>query len=273
MGSIPPRSLWDATDWDLPASAFRPDPHAAVDPASVSDAASGGRGAVIRGRSNHPARTQHPAASGPTTSSGGHHRRRRHRAIAVRVHQHPRTTHRPLQPRPRRPVRDLAQQPGTLFYRLLTDEAATSSTSPNWADSPPENSASPSNSGTAPAPPRAAPPGHRCDLDHLIPGPQGPPPPPTRPKCRNDHRAKPTPDTPPPATATSPRGQHRPDIRTPPPISHSPSNNSPDPADRCNRRDQIRIADTGLNAWVPTAASHPILARHNSLDDSFMLDM
>jgi len=89
-------------------------------------------------------------------------------------------------------IRDLAAQPGTLFYRLLTDDRG------NLLDAT-EMGRFPSRKlglairfrdgvcGT----PSCTVPAARCDLDHLIPVPEGP----TTganlgAKCRPDHRAK-----------------------------------------------------------------------------------
>ena len=93
---------------------------------------------------------------------------------------------------PAETVRELARQPGSLFYQLLTDAggdllAVTElgrfpsrklGAAVRWREGVCDN-------------PICTVPGPRCDLDHLVPSPRGP----TAarnlgPKCRGDHRAK-----------------------------------------------------------------------------------
>ncbi len=89
-------------------------------------------------------------------------------------------------------VRDLAHQPGTLFYRLLTDQHGNLLETCELGRFPSRTlgGAVRFRDGTCQHPGCAVP-AHRCDLDHLTPVPEGP----TTAgnlgcKCRSDHRAK-----------------------------------------------------------------------------------
>ena len=125
-------------------------------------------------------------------------------------------------------IRDLAHQPGTLFYRLLTDDTGKLLDVTEMGRFPSRklDTAVKFRTGIC-GQPSCHHPADRCDLDHLTPVPEGA----TTgsnlaPACRHDHRAKThaghtTTETDP----TPPNGQHRPATPTSPTTSHSPSTN------------------------------------------------
>ena len=96
----------EVDDWDLPASATA-------------------RPTQLPGRHHRTPRrctpVDHLHRHRPAAAGAGHHRCRRVRAVPDRRHRHPRTTDGPQRSGPPATIRALAQQPGTLFYRLLTD--------------------------------------------------------------------------------------------------------------------------------------------------------
>lgn len=178
---------WDEdADWDLPASAFRPDPRnePEPDPAAEEDARQAG--------------TAEPTRGGRLTVCPGQPPPRVTIGVVVSIQSLFGFTETPgeLADRsalvPADLIRDLAGHEGTLFYRLLTDPAG------NLLDVA-EMGRFPSRKLTAalrfrdgvctnPICHVAA---QRCDLDHAVPWPEGP----TAAgnldaKCRNNHRAK-----------------------------------------------------------------------------------
>ena len=193
QASPPEEGPWDPEqDFDLPPSAFRPDPHSTADadppPTPTADRSQppdpdrSGRVVVTPcsgGRSDRPL---------PVITIG----------VVVSVQSLFGYSDAPGQLADRsalvssETVRELAAQPGTLFYRLLTDAggnllAVTEmgrfpskklGLAVGWREGICDN-------------PICTVPGPRCDLDHLVPSPRGP----TSacnlgPKCRGDHRAK-----------------------------------------------------------------------------------
>jgi hypothetical protein len=182
---------WDAQDWELPASAFRPDPH---DPAPESDPAPGSTPDPALGSRPRPtpARTTTPPGIGPL----------RPPAVTIGVVITARSlfgdSNMPGQlidrsaQVPADTVRDLAHRPGTLFYRLLTDDAGKLLDVTELGRFPSRKLglAVAFRDGTC-GHPGCHRPATACDLDHLVPAPLGP----TSaanlgPKCRNDHRCK-----------------------------------------------------------------------------------
>ena len=172
---------WDAPDWELPASAFRPDPHS---PAPDLTAAG-------------PNPNGHPRIT-PCPGSG----RPRPLPVTVGVVVSWQSlfglsnTPGQLMDRtasvPADTIRDLAAQPGTLFYRLLTDDRGNLLDATEMGRFPSRKLglAIRFRDGVC-GNPSCTVPAARCDLDHLIPVPEGP----TTganlgAKCRPDHRAK-----------------------------------------------------------------------------------
>jgi hypothetical protein len=147
---------WDTDDdWDLPASAFRPDPHApAPDPIDATDETAA---------TPNPYRTGRPVI---TPCPHDHQNRPIPATIGVIISAQSlfgfSNTPGQLTDRstliPADLIRDLAQQPGTLFYRLLTDDNGNLLYVAEMGRFPSRNWATPSTSATAPAAPRSAPP-------------------------------------------------------------------------------------------------------------------
>ena len=89
-------------------------------------------------------------------------------------------------------IRALAQQPETLFYRLLTDQHGNLLETTELGRFPSRKlgNAITFRDGSC-ANPVCTVPAHRCDLDHIVPVPHGPTTADNiEPKCRTDHRAK-----------------------------------------------------------------------------------
>ncbi len=89
-------------------------------------------------------------------------------------------------------IRGLARQPGTLFYRLLTDTAGNLLETTELGRFPSRKLglAVGFRDGSC-ANPVCTVPAHRCDLDHIVPVPRGSTSADNlEPKCRTDHRAK-----------------------------------------------------------------------------------
>jgi hypothetical protein len=194
---------WDAQDWDLPASAFRPNPHdpapepdpplgATCSPSPTPDIGSGSGPAPGSQPCPAPARTTTPPGIGPL----------RPPAVTIGVVITARSlfgdSNMPGQLIdrsalvPADTVRDLAHRPGTLFYRLLTDDAGKLLDVTELGRFPTRKLglAVAFRDGTC-GHPGCHRPATACDLDHLVPAPLGP----TSaanlgPKCRNDHRCK-----------------------------------------------------------------------------------
>ena len=179
----PPKDAGD--DWDLPASAFRPDPRPSDPPrerrSDPPDHARPGRPVITPCPNDHQPR--------PIPASIG---------VIISVQSLLGYTNTPGQLTDRSTlvpadlIRDLAQQPGTLFHRLLTDPQGNLldvteigrfpsrklGIAVKYRDSVCTN-------------PICTVPAHRCDLDHIIPVPDGP----TtagnlNDDCRPEHRAK-----------------------------------------------------------------------------------
>lgn len=170
-------------DWDLPASAFRPDPPSSVAGHQPDDAARppAGVARVIRCSGGGDPRPL-PVTIGVVVSVQS----------LLGVSETPGQLMDRSASVPADIIRDLAQQPGTLFNRLLTDPQG------NLLDATEIGRFPSGKLGTAIkfrdgvcANPSCTVPAIRCDLDHLIPVPSGP----TAAanlsaECRHEHRAK-----------------------------------------------------------------------------------
>ena len=189
-----PGQDWDAHDWELPASAFRPDPH---DAASPSDPA-GGTDVSAPAPSTAPRLAPTPART--MSASGTCQLRPPAVTIGVVITAGSLFGYSNMPGQlidrsalvPADTIRDLAQQPGTLFYRLLTDDAGKLLDVTELGRFPTRKLglAVAFRDGTC-GHPGCHRPATGCDLDHLTPAPLGP----TSaanigPKCRNDHRCK-----------------------------------------------------------------------------------
>jgi hypothetical protein len=166
-------------DWDLPASAFRPDPPGG----RHGDAEQPGAGVarVIR-CSGHADPRPLPVTIGVVVSVQS----------LLGVSQTPGQLMDRSASVPADVIRRLAEQPGTLFYRLLTDPQG------NLLDATEMGRFPSGKLGTVIkfrdgvcANPSCTVPAIRCDLDHLVPVPAGP----TAAgnlsaECRHEHRAK-----------------------------------------------------------------------------------
>ncbi len=178
------RQPWNSDDdFDLPASAFRrvPDHEPAGDDESTHRHGAAGK-VVITACPGNPSNRPPPVTIGVIISaqslfgfsnSAG---QLADRSALVPAHV----------------VRDLAQQRDTLFYRLLADEHGNLLATTELGRFPSRKlgHAIKLRDGTC-ANPTCHTSAHRCDLDHLIPAPDGP----TAAdnlacKCRTDHRAK-----------------------------------------------------------------------------------
>ena len=170
-------------DWDLPASAFRPDPRTSAVDIEHADPATrtAGVARVIRCSGGGDPRPL------PVTIG-----------VVVSVQSLLGVTETPGQLMDRSAsvpadiIRGLAQQPGTLFYRLLTDPRGNllDATEMGRFPSAKLGAAIKFRDGVC-ANPGCTVPAIRCDLDHLIPVPAGP----TTAEnlsaeCRHEHRAK-----------------------------------------------------------------------------------
>ena len=183
---------WAAHDWELPASAFRPDPPDAASPSNPPGGTDGS--APTPGVGTHPASARMTSASGtcqlrpPAVTVG----------VVITASSLFGYSNMPGQLIdrsalvPADTIRDLAQQPGTLFYRLLTDDAGKLLDVTELGRFPSRKLglAVAFRDGTC-GHPGCHRPATGCDLDHLTPAPLGP----TSaanigPKCRNDHRCK-----------------------------------------------------------------------------------
>ncbi len=192
-GTAPP-AAGPADDWDLPASAFRPDPRAGADDAADEPDAANGRSGGTR-----PSAARSGAARSvdcwcgdgprPVPVSVG---------VVVSVQSLLGVTDTPGQLADRSAsvpadlVRSLAAQPGTLFYRLLTDPRGNLLDVTELGRFPSRKlgAAVTFRDGVC-ANPACTVPAVRCDLDHLTPVPLGP----TTAgnlvaECRHEHRAK-----------------------------------------------------------------------------------
>ena len=179
---------WDAGDWDLPAAAFRADPpwSGSADPPEAP-------WPLIQGRTGN-------GSWRITPCPGGHEVRPAPVVIGVvvSIQSLAGATNTPgqLMDRsamvPAGTIRDMARQPGTLFYRLLTDEQGNLLDVTEMGRFPSRKlgMAVKFRDGTCTGP-TCTKPASDCDLDHLVPAPSGP----TNAsnlddKCRHDHRAK-----------------------------------------------------------------------------------
>lgn len=189
---------WDASDWDLPASAFRPDHrNSPCESDNLRSATDGSQKVATRGMSAGITPTGRARISPCPT--GGHPRPLPVTVgVVVSIQSLFGYTNTPGQLIdrsalvPADAVRDLAAQPGTLFYRLLTDERGNLLDVAEMGRYPSRKlgNAIRFRDGVCDNPACTVP-AARCDLDHLVPVPDGP----TTgvnlgPKCRSDHRAK-----------------------------------------------------------------------------------
>ncbi len=195
-------SAWDPEDdWDLPASAFRPDrggaapPNAAAPPNTAAPpdlAAPPGTG-----RPPDPDRPGRPLI---TRCPTGHSSRPLPVTVGVVVSVQSLLGYSDAPGQltdrsalvPADLVRDLAGQPGTLFYQLLTDPGGNLLQVNELGRFPSRKlgAAIKMRDGGC-ANPVCTVPGPRCDLDHIVPVPHGPTSAANiHPKCRPDHRAK-----------------------------------------------------------------------------------
>ncbi|HZM65314.1 MAG TPA: DUF222 domain-containing protein, partial [Nakamurella sp.] len=152
---------WDAHDWELPASAFRPDPHGPAPDLTAAGPNPHGRPRI-------------------TPCPGGGRPRPLPVTVGVVVSWQSlfglRNTPASLMDRtasvPADTIRDLAAQPGTLFYRLLTDERGNLLDATEMGRFPSRKLglAIRFRDGVC-ANPSCTVPAARCDLDHLIPVP------------------------------------------------------------------------------------------------------
>lgn len=203
-------SSWNPDDdWDLPASAFRSEPYGGSGRDSDENSA--------RGTAGPPDDTSPPGNSGPASTAGPPDRDRRGRpvitpcpaghssrplpviiGVVISVQSLLGYSDAPGQLADRSAlvpadlVRDLAAQPETLFYRLLTDADGNLLQVNELGRFPSRKlgAAVKMRDGGC-TNPICTVGGHRCDLDHIVPVPHGP----TTaanidPKCRCDHRAK-----------------------------------------------------------------------------------
>jgi len=201
-------SVWnDDDDWDLPAGAFRPDPTSDPDPVPVEIVPDEGlHGESADGHDGLPAVDPDAGAVGDgaaedgsrSTSCPGRPVPRVTIGVVVSVQSLFGFTDTPGQladrsaPVPAGVIRELAEQPGTLFHRLLTDPAGNLLDVTELGRFPSDRLAAAirfrDGVCTNPGCHLSA---QRCDLDHVVPWPDGP----TAgfnldAKCRRDHRAK-----------------------------------------------------------------------------------
>ena len=179
-------NLWDIENWDLPASAFRPEPCATSDPPDPDAQSDGahvrrGRAVITSCNGEHPERPI-PAVVGVVVS-------------VQSLLGHSETPGQLIDRSglvPADIVRNLAQQPGTLFYRLLTDEKGNLLDVTEMGRFPSRRLGAAVRFRDATC---AGPVCHtsatHSDLDHMQPVPEGP----TNAdnltaECRPDHRAK-----------------------------------------------------------------------------------
>ncbi len=180
---------WDAGDWELPAAAFRADPRwsGSADPPEPPWSL------------NHQGRTGNGSWR-VTPCAGGHEVRPAPVVIGVvvSIQSLAGATNTPgqLMDRsamvPAGTIREMAQQPGTLFYRLLTDELGNLLDVTEMGRFPSRKlgMAVRFRDGTCSGP-TCTKPASDCDLDHLVPVPSGPTTASNlNDKCRHDHRAK-----------------------------------------------------------------------------------
>ena len=178
----------EVDEWDLPASAFRPDPRNTPPPDSPDDGDEPGEDVTRPGRAVIARCTRpHTPPAAPATIG-----------VIVSIQSLFGSTDRPGQladrsaPVDADSIRDLAATPGTLFYRLLTDAGGNllDVTEMGRFASTKLATAITFRDGTCQSPICAVG-AHRCDLDHAVPVPDGP----TSAenlgaKCRFEHRAK-----------------------------------------------------------------------------------
>jgi len=179
---------WDAGDWDLPAAAFRADPRwsGSADPPEPPWPLSQGRTGSGSWRIT-PCPGGHEVRPAPVVIG-----------VVVSIQSLAGATNTPgqLMDRsamvPAGTVRDMAQQPGTLFYRLLTDEQGNLLDVTEMGRFPSRKlgMAVKFRDGTCSGP-TCTKPASDCDIDHLVPVPNGPTTASNlNDKCRHDHRAK-----------------------------------------------------------------------------------
>jgi len=185
-----PGQDWDEDDWALPVSAYR------LDPTPDDDARAAAAVNSTDTDTDEPVIESRPPA--PATAAGGGAPPRISIGVVVSIQSLFGFTDTPGELAdgsahlPADLIRGLAAQPGTLFHRLLTDPAGQLLDVAELGRFPSAKLAAAIRFRdpvcTNPICHTAA---ARCDLDHVIPWPQGPTAAPNlSPTCRRDHRAK-----------------------------------------------------------------------------------
>jgi len=189
---------WDTDDdWDLPASALRPDPHAPTPDPDLTGTTEATADTSATEATPNAYRTGRPVI---TPCPHDHHNRPIPATIGVIISAQSlfgfSDTPGQLTDRstliPADLIRTLARQPGTLFYRLMTDEKGNLLYVTEMGRFPSRKlgNAIDFRDGTCTTP-ICTTPAHKCDHDHVIPVPEGP----TTAEnlqnhCRPEHRAK-----------------------------------------------------------------------------------
>jgi len=195
-------SDWEVTDWEQPASVFRPDPRGICDDSTAADAAPGDDDGKPEPTPLPPDNTGRTAnGSWRVTPCVGEHRTNPAPVtigVVVSIQSLFGFSNTPGQLLDRSAlvaadqIRELAQQKGTLFYRLLTDEKGQLLDVKEMGRFPSRKLAMATKFRDAIC---TGPTCHKsaavCDIDHLTPHPEGP----TTGKnlnndCRPEHRAK-----------------------------------------------------------------------------------
>jgi hypothetical protein len=197
-GEEPGHEAWDANDWDQPASAFRPDHRT-----EIPDPDNPGKPATREkplGTNSSRIGTYPVGTARITPCPGDGQPRPRPVTIGIVITAQSlfgfSNTPGQLIDRstliPANRIRELAQQPGTLFHRLLTDENGNLLDVTELGRFPSRKLALAVKfrDGTCTGP-TCTTPAIRCDIDHVIPVPEGP----TtagnlNDNCRHEHRAK-----------------------------------------------------------------------------------
>jgi hypothetical protein len=187
---------WDADDWDLPASAFRPDPTAEEPEPTEEEGVVGHADAEnVPDPDEEPTDTADPE---PASRGQGQPPPQVTIGVVISIQSLLGFTDAPGELAdgsahvPAAVIRELAAQPETLFYRLLTDPTGNLLDVTELGRFPSRKLAAAVRYRDAVcSSPICHVAAHRCDLDHVIPHPDGP----TAgwnldPKCRSDHRGK-----------------------------------------------------------------------------------
>ncbi len=194
----PAAEAWDANDWDQPASVFRPDHRTEIpDPDNPGNPASTEKPLATNGSRIG---TYPPGRTRITPCPGDGHPRPLPVTIGIVITAQSlfgfSNTPGQLMDRstliPADRIRELAQQRGTLFHRLLTDDNGNLLDVTELGRFPSRKLALAVKfrDGTCTGP-TCTTPAIRCDIDHVIPVPEGP----TtagnlNDNCRHEHRAK-----------------------------------------------------------------------------------